>query len=222
MIAFTDHLTYFRSIPYSRQENIGFRVRKWAKDIGVDGDLLTLLPTGLLNRTEVARLCRDKECDVLVGYLAAMAWGSQRRGHARFAWDHRDSIRGLLNGMRSGEFDAVGAYENFAKHQISGLGPAYFTKLIYFFSDSELWFIMDQWTAKSINLLFGSNIVIISPGGWVTRDNTTSHYKSYCHAVLQLGSELGESGEVIEQRLFSKGGRTPAPWRAYVKHHWKR
>lgn len=221
MLACTDHLTYFRSIPHSAQENIGFRARQWAKDIGVGSDLLTLLPTALLNRTEVARLCRDKERDVLVGYLAAMAWGSQRRSHARYAWAHRDSISGLLNGMRSGKLDAVGAYENFAKQQILGLGPAYFTKLIYFFLDKESWFIMDQWTAKSINLLFDRNIVLISRGGWVTRDNTASQYQAYCHAVLQLGSELGESGEVIEQRLFSKGGRSPAPWRAYVKRHWK-
>ena len=215
------HLPYFKSIPFSPQDSIGFKVKQWAADIGADNTLLAVLPTVSIDRTMVARLCHNRKHDVLVGYLAAMAWGSQRRSHGRSAWAHRDAIKKLLDVMRSGMIDPVDAYESFAKQQIPGLGPAYFTKLIYFFSEHKSWFIMDQWTAKSINLLFDRNMVLISRCGWVTRDNTASHYKAYCHAVAQLGSELGETGEIIEQRLFSKGGKAPAPWRAYVKRHWR-
>jgi hypothetical protein len=216
-----DHLHYFKSIPHIAQGCIGHKVRQWAADIGASSEFVERLPAERLDRTRVRVLCRDQSMDVLIGYLAVMAWGSQRRDHGKSAWASRRVFADVLDGLRQRKLSESEAYEFFIDNEISGLGPAYFTKLIYFFSAEETCFIMDQWTSKSVNLIFGEEKVRINSSGWVTRENTWSHYKSYCDSVRQLSRECGQECEVIEQRLFSQGGKDPDPWRHYVKKHWR-
>ena len=51
----------------------------------------------------------------------------------------------------------VGAYKQFHRlvneKKLTHMGPAYFTKLIYFLGSKQNGYIMDQWTARSMNLL---------------------------------------------------------------------
>jgi hypothetical protein len=104
------------------------------------------------------------------------------------------------------------------------LGPAFFTKLLYFFSPGNNFFIMDQWTAKSINLLKGEEVVKLdsdpqSPHRhFVARRNCGSDYNKFCEKIDELAIFLGVSGEEIEQRLFAG----VHPWRGYVINNYRR
>jgi hypothetical protein len=217
----SNHLHYFKSIPHRPQDRIGHKVKQWATDIAAASELLEYLPSERLDRTCVRVLCQDQSLDVLIGYRAVMAWGSQRRDHGKSAWASRRVFADVLDRLRQRKLSESEAYEFFLNKEILGLGPAYFTKLLYFFSAGDTCFIMDQWTSKSVNLIFEEDKVHISSTGWVTRENTWLHYKSYCDSVRQLSRECEQECELIEQRLFSKGGKNPDPWRRYVKKHWR-
>jgi len=99
-----------------------------------------------------------------------MAWGAQGTfqtvANAREAWAHRDAIATKLLKLRSDKLTRAGAYNLFAgTNALPGLGPAYFTKLLFFFSPTKSNYIMDQWTTKSMMLLTGDrNLVQMSPG----------------------------------------------------------
>lgn len=68
-----------------------------------------------------------------------------------------------LNLLRTGGLSRCEAYRLFlGTGAIPGIGPAFFTKLIYFFSPTPDFYILDQWTAKSVNLLTGNWVVKMS------------------------------------------------------------
>jgi len=50
-------------------------------------------------------------------------------------------------------------YNDFFELDLQGCGPAFFTKIMFFFSSNLRCFIMDQWTSRSINLLLGENLI---------------------------------------------------------------
>jgi hypothetical protein len=100
------------------------------------------------------------------------------------------------------------------------LGPAFVTKLLYFFSPTLDHYIMDQWTAKSVNLLTGKELVRMS-GDYVSAANTEANYLTFCQAVDQIGTLLKCSGDEAEQRIYSMGGKYPWPWRKYVRAQWR-
>ncbi|KIU28818.1 hypothetical protein SR39_25145 [Methylobacterium radiotolerans] len=82
-------------------------------------------------------------------------------------------------------------------------------------------YILDQWTGKSVALLFGPGIIAIRQDGWILRANDATVYGRYCDAVDQLAERVGVTGEVAEEMMFSRGGRTKQPWRQYVIRNWK-
>lgn len=88
---------------------------------------------------------------------------------------------------------------------------------------------MDQWTARSINLLMESEIVRLTSGRYVSQKNTGANYEAFCVAIEELteicnsksSNGLVQSAEEIEARLFSEGGKgdKAQPWRIYVRKH---
>lgn len=177
-----------------------------------------------LTREAVRAICTDPGQDVLFGYVCAMAWGGQgigaTVGNARAAWGCRKSLADHLHVIRKGSLTRRSAYELFCgAGAIRGLGPAYFTKLLYFFSPTDDFYIMDQWTGKSIDLITGRSVVRIS-GETVSSLNKSGNYQAYCEEIDFLARQLGCAGAEIEERLFSRGGRKPWPWREHVRHHW--
>ena len=96
-----------------------------------------------------------------------------------------------------------------------GLGPSYFTKLLFFFSSDDNFWIMDQWTGKSINLLTGKKVVRFT-GSSPSDQNKGGNYQAYCEEVDALATQLNTNGNEIEQRLMSKGKPNPWPWRSHV------
>lgn len=230
------HFDVFVGVPFAPQAPFGLSPRTWAlRMLGVD-DLA--LPHKQLSRAEVRDHCSAPN-HVLHGYKVAMAWGMQgasRSGprYPRMAWAARKLLEPLIEELRAGQLTRQQAYDLFTapgkKTKIPGLGPAYFTKLIYFFSplvdNQSDRFIMDQWTAKSINLLTGEHIVRVYGDGPADA-NTGLQYESFCaevemlarHASARLGQPL--TGNDAEQMMFSLGGRVRRAWRAHVVANWK-
>jgi hypothetical protein len=99
-----------------------------------------------------------------------------------------------------------------------GIGPAYFTKLIFFANPRHDGYIMDQWTSRSVNfLLERSPIVKMRTKNHVDPRNDEAAYERFCCAVEALSDLLiNRSPEETEQCLFSTGGRQPHPWRRYL------
>ncbi len=80
---------------------------------------------------------------------------------------------------------------------------------------------MDQWTAKSVNLLTGNGIVRMD-GHAPSNLNRGGNYQAFCEEIDFMARELGCSGENLEERLFSLGGRKPLAWRFHVKENWSK
>ena len=106
----------------------------------------------------------------------------------------------------------------------ASMRAAYFTKLIHFASalnEAPVGYIMDQWTAKSVNMICRSQVVTLDAAGYVLPINDHQVYEAFCKAIDALGEALQISGAQAEERIYSRGGRKPAAWRRHVKTHWR-
>ena len=97
---------------------------------------------------------------------------------------------------------------------------AYFTKLIFFCPRQHDGYIMDQWTSKSVNLIFDEKIVDLSKAGFVTDTNNADKYERFCRCIEELGEAAGWEPEETELRIFSEG-RGRGAWRNYVIENWR-
>jgi hypothetical protein len=85
---------------------------------------------------------------------------------------------------------------------------------------------MDKWTAKSINFLCKDKIVKINEDSPLETNNG-KNYDNFCNKIDQLvclAKERGQTntGEQIEQRLFSLGGHNPDSWRVIMRSELKK
>lgn len=156
--------------------------------------------------------------------------------HAVRAWDSRSGwltvVHNLLHGAyatRTDAFDAFAACYHVGK--MAGMRAAYFTKLIFFLAPHLDGYIMDQWTARSINLLYDrtshyplGQMIALDPGAngaaYVASKNTGVEYDNFCLAVEDIALNLGIVPSDAEECLMSNGsnkGRPPGAWRTYVK-----
>lgn len=242
----TEHLEAFAAIPFGPQPPYGKAPTKWAAMMGIEGSdelpFFSEMPSAQLDRDQVRSHCCNRKYPVLHGYVVAMSWGDQGAGaggtkHALAAWAERGTIKRLLEEVRKGVLTPREAYDLFASTPVKGLGPAYFTKLLYFFragadkGQPVDRYVMDKWTAKSINLLTGEHIVRVNKDGNVEASNTGENYEAFCREIDRLADVLNarglqrqHSGEDVEQMLFSLGSikKQPQwPWRVHVDTHWE-
>lgn len=184
------------------------------------------LPNFKLDRQAVRNICTDPNTDVLFGYVCAMAWGDQGGGifggrNVAYAWDAREQLTEKLKALRQGRLSRKEAFDLFnGQGAIPGLGPAFFTKLLYFFSPTPSFYVMDQWTAKSVILLTGRWVVPMQ-GDAVLRTAPKGCYQAFCEEIDLMAGLLSYAGHFAEERLFSEGGKYPWPWRAYVDQQWQ-
>lgn len=170
---------------------------------------------------------------------AIFAWGGMQRHHARRLFE-KHAWLGAAKAVREGRYSRAEAYEMFAnlrrQNELPGMGPAYFTKLIFFLmprsNAAPVGYIMDQWTACSINVLLDQPDAVLTdatytwagPGKlasqFVVSDlNSGVHYEAFCQAVEAIAVALDLAPDATELLLLSEGGRNPYPWREYVKQH---
>jgi hypothetical protein len=157
--------------------------------------------------------------ELVVDILAWGGLGTKNGQRALRSWD--DWIAPcviLANCMATLE-----AYDQFyhlkKRKALKGIAPAYYTKLIYFLGEGD-GLIMDQWTARSINLLFGKMIKM--NGGTkkvktmtVAPQNDSVTYQNYLERVQALSDHLSSAvGKAVsphetEELIFSFSG-TPS------------
>ena len=221
-------MTHFQRLgecPIERQGAVGRGPADWCRTVGIDDEWG--LATNSVDRAYLYRLAKQNIAPEKF-FLSVMAWGAMRVDHGRSAWAVRKKWVPLVKLALDGTAHRSELYREFIEAKVSGLGPAFFTKLIHFAghgTNAAIGYIMDQWTAKSVNLIAseegGRPVVDVSAGGWVARTNDQHVYEAFCRKVDDLAQRLGVSGAQAEERLFSHGGWQPGAWRRYVAQHWK-
>jgi hypothetical protein len=191
------------------------------------------LPDQKVSRADLFAIVEDSNVDTLSCCISILAWGGMNRKYGAEALSMYYNWIHVAEDIRKGLLDRGQAYEKFAslreKSLIRGMGPAYFTKLIFFLSPNTLQrgFIMDQWTSTSVNLLFDRKIIEtqlqktrqkngkFKLSEFVTDKNTKENYLNFCKCVELIATRLSKDPATIEEMLFSEG-RGKINWRKYV------
>lgn len=180
-----------------------------------------------LVRQELFQLAADPNVDTLDLCMTIFAWGGMTVRNGKAVVQMHDWVD-TAHALRTGEIDHFAAYQQFfeliAADRMTNCGPAYFTKLLFFLppADHARGIIMDQWTARSVNLLTGKTVVVLvktsaKPTGYrVSAANGTKVYREFCEVVAALSSRMNISIAETEMRLFSEG-RGKGSWRTYVR-----
>lgn len=195
----------------------GKRPQRWGASVLADSALLDGLPDVVVTRDAVKAFCRNERNSDEACFLVIMAWGGMRVSNARRAWLARDRWLGLVRAMRQGTISSrSAAFEALLRADVPGMRIAYFTKLMYFLCSGQTCYILDQWTARSANLLCApASPLVRLQQNYVKNDNPASVYLGFCDLVDRLADATGRTGEQIEQSMFA-GGRGH-PWRAVVR-----
>ena len=188
------------------------------------------LPDKAVDREFLFDMAASDEANTLTCCVAIFAWGGMRRDHARTVLGTANKWLPIADAIRKQSIGRCDAYSQFMQARQSknlpGMGPAFFTKLIYFLgrNSNSRGYIMDQWTALSANLLTGRKMVdmqILKGAARVSDNNSSDVYNEFCIFIEILAQELNESPDQAEIRIFSIGGRgeKKGKWRTYLKKY---
>jgi len=184
-----------------------------------------------VSRSELFDMARDtKNISIESCCVSIFAWGGMKKAHGVALFSRNAKWLILADEIRQGKYDRAEAYNRFSKLRangdVPGMGPAYFTKLIFFLQPSSpRGYIMDQWTSASINLLFGQIVKTkVSKqakgrGGLdetVCDSNSSVDYELFCAGIEHTAKRLGVRPEHAEEMMFSKGGKHKGAWRQHV------
>ena len=198
----------------------------------------------MLNRHDIFdSIARIKDASALseVCKDILIRWGGMQRNHFKMLDANHGWLR-VAGAILEGATTRKEAYALFAAlrvdGELKGMGPAYFTKLIYFLmprsNGQAIGYIMDQWVGCSVNILAGKDIVVMNQSFSVSKKkdvleqvasftvsdiNTPQHYENYCRVVEGLSEEMQKSPEWTELYLMSKGGARSFRWREYVREN---
>ena len=243
-----EHLSAFRkcvNANHRPDDHPGSQGQSYAK--GLPGVDIEVLPKGHVRRSEVLELAKNPDVDVRTVSAAIMAWGRMNRRFCRMLFeDSGEQWVEVAEDIRCGGIDRITAYDHFRelrkKKKLKGTGPAYFTKLIYFFTPCctarmKMGYIMDQWAGCSINLLAAQEVVLMNiTKTWKSRHdsldadlsftvsdrNTAENYEEFCSKVDRLANSFGFTPEKVDRELVSLGGKNPECWRKHVVEHRQR
>lgn len=208
----------------------GGNVLAFANYLSEKGFTLNLseFPNQKLYRKELFEIVQDDTNSTLLCCISILAWGGMNREHALQAFSSWSAWEPIASKIRAGELTRSEAYNAFSKlrrsKMLKGLGPAYFTKIIYFLSKSEYrGYIMDQWTARSTNLLLNAKLIGLvnttAKSGkvsyFVSDKNSADTYENFCLFIEHLAQIYQTTSDLIEMSLFSQGYGL-GEWRNYV------
>jgi len=177
-----------------------------------------------LDRGTLLRLCQDEAVDPMAAFCCCMAWGSQwsvKGGFDNFsgALGNASKLTEALSRLKHGEFiTRKAAFEYLSDKKaggISGLGPSFYTKLIFFFEarkpNRSLGYIWDSRVKASYEKLkscFPEFKMSYQHG-----DGQAGRYEDYCRFVDCLTLKMGwADGSATEVALFGNS----ADWRSYL------
>lgn len=218
------HLNYLIQIGNNDQGYVGNNSLNWGISVvGADESLDPFL-NRQFNRYELFEYSLNQNNSNLNILVAILSWGGMRRDHGRRLFENRNVIIELVDELRTGNFHTRRqAFEVFQNHRsanmLAGIGIGYFTKLICFLAPNLNGYIMDQWVAKSINLLTGEPIVNLTGNNWVNDRNDSNTYELFCQHIDNLAELLNCSGFEAEKQIFSVG-RGNGQWRNYLINNY--
>jgi hypothetical protein len=239
--------SFFSSPPGFSDQSEGESPLAWFD--GVDqkkmGTTVATLP-GSVNRKELLAMAANPNVGTLELCISIFAWGEMRTSNRNYLF--RGPVAPwitIADQVRSNKLSRSAAYDCFArlrvesnKNPIAGMGPAYFTKLLYFLpsgaSATPKGYIMDQWLGCSVNLLTGRQVVKLdhyvlwneyrglasqAVNSVVSNSNSGQDYEEFCLTVEALSAKMGHpwTPERTERALMSSGGREKHAWRNYVR-----
>ncbi len=213
------HLEFLQKLGIKDQGYVGNNSMKWANNVLPDVFFEEIL-NRRFNRYELFEYCRDSKNSDLNVLIAILSWGGMRRDHGRKLLKNPILILDLVKNLRKNIYPsrkvAFTTFKNYRDRALlPGLGIGYFTKLICFLSPDLNGYIMDQWVAKSINLLTDIEIVKLTGNNWVNDDNNSDDYEIFCSRIDSLAKILNCSGFEAEEKIFSVG-KGKGVWRNYL------
>lgn len=204
----------------------GSSPRSWAKGFMSPSDLQEL-PDKKFSRSELQDFCADQSISHEAAAVACMAWGGMNKKNGKDWWADRTRWTPLVSKLRNENLSREDAYRLFFDARIKGIGPAFYTKLIYFLRSKTNGYIMDQWTSKSVALLIKCIKFKTDKNGILTQSNTPETYELYCIAIEIIRDRIKNTierpfiqADEVEAMMFSNGGHKPWEWRRYVKKNW--
>lgn len=230
----TEHLANFLATWRCKPEPwTGLSARDWGRYFLKNSEICRKLPPKPQSRDELLEYCLSHMSAPELCFLAIMAWGRQNRRHGALAWASKNEWAATLRELASSD-NRQEAYRRLyilrADGKLPGVGPAYYTKLLFFLCANGTAYIMDQWTAKSVRLLTGGEIPYLVPSTYQKKhrafvcphQNTDAVYESFCIVIDRLAVEVSKhlgaevTGAEVEERLFSRGYPHIGAWRKYV------
>lgn len=251
---FDIHLEEFKKLRFKEQVAVGRVPRKWFEQIlksssvefnGLEG-VTSLLSSTKVKRSCIDRMVLDQNISTEACCATILAWGERDVSNGQKIFSRLSEWKALAEKIREEGLSRNRSYDGFKKLQqegrLVGMGPAYYTKLIYFLmaGNGRRGYIMDQWTGRSINLLLAPHPLVIidrypnkKTGNveWtVSNKNDSSVYEEFCCRIEEL-AEIPEIANMlklakiqkidrasaVEEMLFSEG-RGKGEWRNYVKN----
>ncbi|MDU7523821.1 MAG: hypothetical protein E7K72_20995 [Roseomonas mucosa] len=213
----------------------------WVNSLGLSANYL---PPGIEgcsskpNREALFRMVADKQQDTMALCATIFAWGGMHVRHGRELFRAGAKWRETAETVRFGNLNRAEAYALFHKLRadgaLPGMGPAYFTKLVFFLRGSALTdpgYIMDQWTGCSVNLLTGDPCTVLMNAtyAWdspttlrsdfqVSDKNDAQRYERFCAVIDGIADAVGLDPVDAELLLMSQG-RGRGAWRRHVLAH---
>lgn len=221
-----EHFNYLVGVNHIPQGQVGKNALRFGNQVQDLEELDNILDQQF-NREGLQQFCANPNNSNLSVTVSVLAWGGMRFGHARNLFNNWRILNEIVTQLRTGQINnrlqAFNILQDArANGHLSGLGIAYFTKLICFLNPNLNGFILDQWTGKSINFLWGDPLVDISVPGWVTDNNDGQTYEHFCSRIEELAQALDCTPKLAEERIFSVGGKNAGQWRQYLKNNYPR
>lgn len=216
-------LAFLLNALFQAQGAVGRNALNFGQRILNDGNYE--LPQGLnmvFTRQTLTQFCTNQANSNFSCALAICAWGGMNYINAEILFNNwTDELDQIITNIRNGaintRIDSYQALYNLRLNgNLPGCGVAFFTKFICFLNPKLNGYILDQWTGKSINLLFGNHDICIN-NNRVTDINDANVYENFCQRIEQLAIKLHCTPLTAEERIFSVGGRKPGQWRQYVR-----
>jgi len=215
------HLTYFLNINDETKWIGSVNSYQWAQSVLESNTILNDNLNQKFYRDDLFEYCSNLDNTDWDTLIAILSWGGMHREHAYRLLSSPDVILDIVNKLRNNFFTSRKEAFTYIQNKrnlnfLPGLGVGYYTKLICFLAPDLNGYIMDQWLAKSINLIIDNKKIKIDSNSWVTDDNDENTYEYFCQEVDKIATYIGVSGFKTEEKLFSIGGKTKGIWRKYV------
>lgn len=220
-----NHLQFFLNLKEEINLFRGTNSLKWSKFVCGNKYEYPEIFNQNFYRDDLFEFCNSKSTSDILALLAILSWGGMNRNHGKSLLNKPSSILDIVQKLRNNYFSTrKDAFEYIQDKQkigsLKGLGIGYYTKLICFLAPNLNGYIMDQWLAKSINLIFEKELIHIT-NNWVSNKNTSLIYEDFCSKIDNLSKMISQSGYKTEEKLFSIGGSKKGKWRQYVIDNYK-